>query len=195
MHGSSWSEVQQCLEYITPICTTQDSDGIDIYFLNAPSTPYHKNITLSSTVREIFSTVRPSGSTPTGQRLNALLRPYLSKCSTNGCEATKPMNIIVITDGMPTDDLESVLISAAKKLDKMDAPAWQVGIQFFQVGNDEGAKRPLKTLDDELAGIAGMEVRDIVDTVPLRGRLEGDGILKVVLGAVNRRLDRRGQTP
>lgn len=54
----------------------------------------------------------------------------------------------------------------------------------------------MQQLDDDLAEISGdSELRDIVDTVPFRGaegtRLTGDGILKVVLGAVNRRLDRK----
>jgi hypothetical protein len=66
----------------------------------------------------------------------------------------------------------------------------------FTVGHDEAAKAHLKQLDDELAEIAGDgEIRDIVDTVPFTGAygigLNGDGILKVVLGAVNRRLDRK----
>jgi hypothetical protein len=107
----------------------------------------------------------------------------------------KPLNLIVITDGEPSDDVEAPLISCAKKLDKLDAPAWQIGIQFFQVGRDEGARAHLRALDDELAEIAGMELRDMVDTVPFKGKegehLSADGILKVVLGAVNRRLDRK----
>lgn len=105
------------------------------------------------------------------------------------------MNLIVITDGVPTDDVESALILAAKKLDKLEAPAWQVGVQFFQVGKDESARQHLKQLDDELSDIAGGEIRDMVDTVPFMstdgGALTGEGILKVVLGAVNRRLDRK----
>lgn len=103
----------------------------------------------------------------------------------------KPLNIIVITDGMPTDDPESVIIAAARKLDQLEAPAWQVGIQFFQVGNEIGATEALKELDDGLAEMGN--VRDMVDTVPFAAgqRLSADRILKVVLGAVNRRLDRR----
>lgn len=92
--------------------------------------------------------------------------------------------------------MESPLIAAAKKLDKLDAPAWQVGVQFFQIGTDPAAQKFLRMLDDELAEIAGdQELRDMVDTVPFtdesRGSLTGEGILKVVLGAVMRRLDRR----
>lgn len=195
MAGSRWRETALALETITPICTAHDSDGIDIYFLNHADSTFHHNVSSSNTVSEIFQTVRPRGGTPTGQRLNAILKPYLRQLQANP-ETTKPMNLICITDGEPSDDVESVLIAAAKKLDKLDAPAWQVGVQFFQVGRDEEAKKHLRQLDDELAEISGDDdLRDIVDTVPFQGAegtyLTGDGILKVVLGAVNRRLDRK----
>lgn len=195
MAGGRWRETADALETITPICTAHDSDGIDIYFLNHADSAFHHNVSSSATVREIFSTVRPGGGTPTGQRLNQILKPYLRRYEANP-ETTKPINIICITDGEPSDDVESPLIAAAKKLDKLDASAWQVGIQFFQVGRDESAKQHLKQLDDELAEISGDDdLRDIVDTVPFTGakgtHLSGDGILKVVLGAVNRRLDRK----
>jgi hypothetical protein len=124
---------------------------------------------LPSTVVEIFQIVRPSGATPTGQRLNKLLKSYLQRYQPSP-DTTKPINIIVITDGEPSDDVESPIIQAAKKLDKLDAPAWQVGIQFFQVGKEPGAREHLRTLDDGLRELAGdEELRDIVDTVPFSG--------------------------
>lgn len=195
MAGSRWRETGEALETITPICTAHDQDGIDIYFLNTKDSDFHHNVTSASTVREIFETVLPGGGTPMGQRLNSILKPYLRRFQASP-ETVKPINIICITDGEPSDDVESPLIATAKKLDKLDAPAWQVGVQFFQVGRDEEARRHLRQLDDELAEIAGDdELRDIIDTVPFTGtegtRLNGDGILKVVLGAVNRRLDRK----
>ena len=112
----------------------------------------------------------------------------------NNFDAIKPLNIIVITDGVPTDDPESVIVSVAKKLDKLEAPPWQVGIQFFQVGEEKGAAEALEDLDDGLKDANG-GIRDIVDTVPWKGTqgtgLNADGILKVVLGSVNKRLDRK----
>jgi uncharacterized protein YegL len=183
MVGRSWREVGKALETITPICTQRDADGIDIYFLNHPDSSLYKNIVSAGTVVEIFQTVRPSGATPTGQRLNKILKPYLQRYSANP-ETTKPINIIVITDGEPSDDVESPIIQAAKKLDKLEAPAWQVGIQFFQVGKEPGAREHLKQLDDGLKELADDDdLRDIVDTVPYSGeadeQLTGAGIIKV----------------
>ena len=193
MAGRSWRETQAALSAITPICTTHDADGIDIHFLNQPDNSEYHNITRSSDVNQMFESVRPYGGTPTGTRLNALLKPYLRDLEIKGPDAVKPLNIIVITDGVPSDDVESVILNAAKKLEKQDAPAWQIGIQFFQVGNERGAAEALKELDDGLVEMGCP--RDIVDTVPWVGnggaQLSADGILKVTLGAVNRRLDRK----
>lgn len=152
--------------------------------------------------------------TPTGTRLNHILKSYLRhyedgiRRAGGDPDATdvKPINVIMITDGVPSDDPESVLLSVAQKLDKLEAPPHQVGVQFFQVGNEAGAAEALRVLDDELSGLGG-GVRDMVDTVTFNAKatsglsggggaaavvpvLTAEGILKTVLGAVVKRLDR-----
>ncbi|KAF2660038.1 hypothetical protein K491DRAFT_701856 [Lophiostoma macrostomum CBS 122681] len=192
MAGRSWPETAKALATITPICTSRDADGIDIYFLNAPDRDEHHNIKDAEQVSRIFDRVQPSGGTPTGRRLRNIIRPYLTKLETDGEDRTKPINIIVITDGVPTDDVEQEIITIAKKLDKLEAPSSQLGIQMLQVGREPDARKHLKQLDDDIS--AREDIRDIVDTVPFSGsqneELTADGILKVVLGSVVRRLDR-----
>ncbi|KAF4627184.1 hypothetical protein G7Y89_g10967 [Cudoniella acicularis] len=85
------------------------------------------------TVTEIFARVRPQGGTPTGIRIHNILKPYLAKLETEitAGKGMKPVNLIVLTDSVPSDDVKSVLLSATKKLDKLDAPPYQVGVQFF----------------------------------------------------------------
>ncbi|KAM3508792.1 hypothetical protein MY11210_006578 [Beauveria gryllotalpidicola] len=164
------------------------------------------NIRSAAAVSAIFRSVGPPcGVTPTGRRLEAILAPYLagleeaaqqqqqqSKAGQGVKKKKKPMNVIVITDGRPTDDPAGVLVEAASRLVAVRAPAAQLGVQFFQVGRDAGARAALQELDDGLAEYSG---RDIVDCVTWddgragRGALTADGILKVVLGAVSRRLD------
>jgi uncharacterized protein YegL len=202
MAGRSWREVSQALSTIAPIVTKHDSDGIDIYFLNHKSSNPgavqdgvaaggYRGIKRAATITEIFERVRPGGGTPTGTRIHNILKPYLAKLEKDTAEGreTKPLNLIVLTDGVPSDDVESVLLSAAKKLDKLDAPPFQVGVQFFQVGNEEGAKEALEELDDGLSELVEGGVRDMVDTVTWTGGvasseggvgLTGDGILKFV---------------
>lgn len=204
MAGRCWRETADALAAITPICTEQDVDGIDIYFLNhknshaTDSLGGFKNVTSVSAVQEIFRNVLPGGGTPTGSRLHKLLKPYVEDVvkaiqSHARYEVPKPCNIIVITDGCANDDPESVIVQAAKKLDQIGAEPWQVGIQFFQVGRDADAAKELRELDDALSGKYG--IRDMVDTVPWDGvgdvALTAETIMKVTMGAVNRRWDRK----
>ncbi|KAJ5551846.1 hypothetical protein N7461_006544 [Penicillium sp. DV-2018c] len=217
MQGRRWKEAEAAIAAIAPICTKYDSDGIDIYFLNhrdsiVRSGPggYH-NVTTASQVHSIFKRVQPRGPTRVGSRLFDILDPYVrrveamhaAKREVKGGDVhpalfVKPINIITITDGEFTDDAEGIIVKTAKTLDgpSCDAIPWQVGIQFFQIGNDESVRKYLEDLDDHLGErCRDLHMRDIVDTVSWRNRngdrLEGDGILKTVLGAVNKRLDRR----
>ncbi|KAJ5161913.1 hypothetical protein N7492_007305 [Penicillium capsulatum] len=218
MSGPRWHEAEEAIAAIAPICTRYDSDGIDIYFLNhrrtstAHSTGCYSNITTAADVQEIFSNVRPRGSTPVGKRLLEILAPYLRRVermqkarNNHGdgvlCDPAlyvKPINIITITDGEFTDDAESVIVQVARALDspRCGALPWQIGIQFFQIGDDENVRRYLQELDDDLGKwFRDEQLRDIVDTVPWRGQrgssLDADGILKCVLGSVNKKYDRR----
>ncbi|KAL1877548.1 hypothetical protein VTK73DRAFT_8606 [Phialemonium thermophilum] len=213
MAGRSWHETEAALRAITPICTSHDADGVDVYFLNARNRGPGANaaggfcgLTSAAAVENLFSRVFPSSVTPTGTRIQAILGPYLTAFeraveAADGdvdaaSAAVKPVNLIVITDGVPTDDPESVLLNLARRLDRLNAPPYQVGVQFFQVGNEPGAREALIELDDNLGREAGAGVRDMVDTTTWDGTgnayaLTGDGILKAVLGAVVKRLDRR----
>lgn len=215
MAGRSWREVSLALRTIAPICTAHDADGIDVYFLNhktadpgdakaGAASGGYRHIKNEEDVNTIFKTVRPFGGTPTGTRLHNIFKPYLRVLQERP-DDTKQLNIIVLTDGVPSDDVESVLFQTAKKLDKLESPPSQIGVQFFQVGNERGAKEALKELDDQLGEVCGDgDIRDIVDTVTWTGgsssgpsgetleiRLTGETILKAVLGAVVRRLDRQ----
>jgi hypothetical protein len=141
MAGRSWREVSQALATIAPIVTKHDCDGIDIYFLNYKSKDTgepsegviatgYRGIKRAVTITEIFERVRPQGGTPTGTRVYNILNPYLAKLEKVMGEGkeVKPMNLIVLTDGVPSDDVESVLLSIAKKLDRLDVPPFQVGV-------------------------------------------------------------------
>lgn len=56
---------------------------------------------------------------------------------------------------------------------------------------DKQATQALQELDDELEQAHG--VRDMVDTVPYHGEaITPELIIKVLLGGINRRLDRKG---
>ncbi|KAF5966604.1 hypothetical protein FBULB1_11572 [Fusarium bulbicola] len=144
----------------------------------------------------IFESIQPCGSTPTGSRLQHILKPCTARISFHSSyfSATEPINIIAITGGCPTDDPEAIIVQHARKLDQIEAPPHQVGIQFFQVGNELGAGTALFDWDN---GISRHSIRDMVDTFTWdasasdgKKELTEEGILKAVPGAVVLRLDR-----
>ncbi|KAI8625444.1 hypothetical protein F5Y19DRAFT_264530 [Xylariaceae sp. FL1651] len=213
-----WEETGKALRAIVPICTQHDQDGIDVYFLNnenfmdrkgdpkkgvAPRG--YRHIQTPERVEQLFKDTSPSGSTPTAERLGSIIRTYVSRYEaefkrTKDDTCLNPLNIIVITDGQPNDEiaLQNMLIEQAQKLDAISAPYHQVGVQFFQVGNDRQAALSLAKLDDQLGDYVGKgkELRDMVDTSTFsdasgKGELTADDILKVVLGSVVKRLDRK----
>jgi hypothetical protein len=56
--------------------------------------------------------------------MHNILRPYLAKLKKiigEGKEV-KPINLIILTDSVPLNNIESVLLSIAKKLDRLNTP-------------------------------------------------------------------------
>jgi len=185
-----WEPTLNALSTVAEIAARYDTDGVDMHFLNSPL--HLTNVASAAQVKELFSRVEPSGCTPTGSKLDKILRGYLQRYE-RGRDDVKPLNIVVLTDGEPTDDPESVIVAAARRLERLDAPLSQVGIQFLQIGDEKGAREALEELDDDLSAIWG--VRDMVDTTRYwgtDGEMGGEAVLKALLGGVNRRWDRRG---
>ncbi|RYO74100.1 hypothetical protein DL766_004921 [Monosporascus sp. MC13-8B] len=209
-----WEEARTALALILPVCVEHDKDGVDIYFLNHKNTnprvdgrdakgpsagTGYRHVKSAQAVMDIFNGTEPNGWTPTGERLGQILQAYLTyferQVRRNGVDdhGVKPVNIIVITDGCPNSQelLESVIVVAAERLRKQDALLYQVGIQFFQVGDNPNAAEFLTKLDQNIREEHQLD-RDMVDTVPFNARtcaLTDKLILKTVLGAVVKRLD------
>jgi hypothetical protein len=61
------------------------------------------------------------------QSCHKTLRAHEQAIAANGNphhSGIKPVNMIVISDGIPTDEPESVIVSIAKRLDTTDAPLY-----------------------------------------------------------------------
>ncbi|KAI6042826.1 hypothetical protein EDC04DRAFT_2866592 [Pisolithus marmoratus] len=199
MRGSLWEEAMEALAGLVSIAAEYDSNGIDIHFLNYAESVL--GIKDASSVEELFRHVEPDGFTPIGERLESLLSDYLrnleraqrrhERGDSSALKRIKPVNFIVITDGCPTDDPESVIVAAARRLDARHFPLTQVGIQFVQIGNSRKATAFLRELDDALS--SQYRIRDIVDTTPyMNTKITADMLIKILLGGINRRVDNRG---
>ncbi|KAJ7936693.1 hypothetical protein B0H13DRAFT_1589372 [Mycena leptocephala] len=206
-----WEEAGEALEALAETAQQYDTDGIDIHFLNHPIAAL--NMKSSEDVRSVFKSVEASGATPTGERLDQILKPILLRLEAadiqddgtptrkGSKEVIKRVNLIVITDGEATDDPKTPIIDAAERLAKLrnlcmiQLNPSQVGIQFVQIGNDSAATRALKELDDDLQ--KKVNIRDIVDTTPYSklNPVTADGLIKVLLGGINRRIDEQQLQP
>lgn len=195
-----WHEAGEALEALAATAQQYDTDGIDIYFLNNKKEAL--NIKSSPEVRALFDKVKPSGATPTGERLDQLLKSRLVRLEEAHIDpdgtpkdrktgdAIKRVNFIVITDGEATDDPKYPIIDAATRLKAMrNLCMVQLGVHFVQIGNDTRATRALKELDDDLHKTGN--IRDIVDTTPYTklNPVTADGLIKILLGGINRRID------
>ncbi|KAI7781942.1 hypothetical protein SLS64_003413 [Diaporthe eres] len=209
-----WKDVQHLIEKVAPICAKHDPDGIDLYFVNHKpggllgqfksirKTGYTRiggfvgGMLLTEKGKEVSSIftekVKPAGKCNIGARLGKLLEWYIEKFKAG--EESAALNLIVLTAGAFDDDIKTPIVNIARELDAANAPPHQVGIQLFRLGGANiERQKTFDYLDDELHKEA--KVRDIVDTVTYRGagegELSGDELLKVVLGAVVKKLDTR----
>lgn len=159
MYGIYWRQVSELLRIITNVATKYIDDpneGIDVLFLNSYQFN-ESNVRSADKIISIFRQVVPHGVTPTANLLDHVLRGYLEEVyelQKQGLSLmeiwrqTKPVNIVILTDGEPTDEPEDVIVDVAKKLDNLNAPLAQVGIQFVQIGDDPAATEYLESLDD-----------------------------------------------
>ncbi|KAG6854465.1 hypothetical protein C0991_006544 [Blastosporella zonata] len=228
-----WEKAQIAFKQLADTACKYDNDGIDVYFMdskvvgtfkvNIDFTPKRRHTNeqplsqSSQDIEKVFNYVAPvANHTPMGMRLDSILRPYLHaleeahKLDPVNFRGIKPINIVILSDGLPSDDPESIIVQAAQRLDAMRCPMSQVGIQFVQVGRDPGASEYLQELDDDLTQ-TGIRVsrmqrftfailimrQDMVDTTPAEltdGELGPDTLIKILLGGINRRHDRKSNT-
>ncbi|KAK3312010.1 hypothetical protein B0H66DRAFT_578683 [Apodospora peruviana] len=127
---------------ITKICVEHDKDGIDIYFLNhrseqlaelqkGRSSGGYLCVKSEAEVYGIFKSVQPKGGTQVGRRLRNILQTYLKMYEENekrSIDSTR-LNIIVITDGHPSDKVEDEIKWAAKKARQMHRRICDMGVR------------------------------------------------------------------
>jgi len=193
MEGALWLEARDALAGVAEFSRQRGGEGLDIYCLN--SLRNRLDIRNELDVRAFFDSITPEGQTPLGAKLRQILDIYVPRIEDPSI-FHKPINILVITDGVPTDDPRQVIVEYARYLDRRNVSLRQLGIQFVQIGNDPDATEALKELDDNLGPTHG--VRDMVDTVLFNGdqpSLRTEVLVKVLLGALNAEIDAKNLSP
>ncbi|KAI0698577.1 hypothetical protein BC835DRAFT_1412973 [Cytidiella melzeri] len=190
---SRWASVRHVISEVAEMLCAYDKDGIDLEFLNQESAS-RAHVKSRQEVLDAFNCVSPDpkGGTNIGSRLDGLLLAYRRNLINPHIDHSnvKKVNYIIITDGEATDDPEDVIVAHARWLQEHHYPLDQVGIQFFQIGNDPRATAYLTSLDDHLKPQNGAQ-RDIVDTTRYEGQpLTAQRLVKICVGGINRKYDR-----
>ncbi|KAI9702306.1 MAG: hypothetical protein M1836_000785 [Candelina mexicana] len=189
MRGPRWRMAERALAEITLRAFPHNRSGVDVRFLNSEE----EGIGLGTAreVADLFHRVRPDGTTPTEDALDAELNAYLVDYKQNRLNRKfKKLNLIVLTDGEPDpeNDVEACLVRYAKELQNLGANRHQIGVQFVQIGDDRKATEFLKHLDDGLKDKHNLD-RDMVDTVPWSANGNDKLYLKILLGGILSRFD------
>ena len=148
--GIRWETAKRAIGEIASIVTTSsNSNGVEVQFFN--HFQGFKNLKTVDEVLSLFKDIKP-GPSRTADKLEDVLRQYCSEFKAN--KDIKGLNLIVLTDGDPSDgqDVEDLIVDIARELKDLSAPSLKVGIQFVQIGNDPKASAFLRRLDDQLQG-------------------------------------------
>ncbi|MFN9173922.1 MAG: vWA domain-containing protein [Synechocystis sp.] len=172
---SRWELVQESTLALARKCDQLDPDGITVYVFSGK---FHRYDNVSAAkVEQIFQENEPVGGTNLTAVLQDAINDFLQR--KKGGQAQAGETILVITDGEPNDrrSVFEVIIQASKSLDADE----ELAISFIQIGNDSGATKFLKTLDDQLMEVGAKF--DIVDTVTF-DEMEDLTLTEVLLNAI-----------
>lgn len=142
-------EAQEFTESYARFAEQADDDGITVIPFSSHATVFD-GVTADK-VHEVFAKIEPRGSTNLAEALQEAFKKKFS--------SSKPAIILVVTDGEPDSqsDVEKAIKNASNKIEKDK----DIGVQFIQIGDDAGATKFLRHLDDDIPGAKF----DIVNTL------------------------------
>lgn len=157
---SRWDEAKESTLALARKCEQFDPDGITVYVFSSRFRRYD-NVTASK-VEQVFQENDPSGSTNLAMVLTDAINSYFKRKSA-GEMKTEGETILIITDGEPDDrrSVMEIIIETTRRLDRDE----ELALSFIQVGNDSGATKFLKALDDQLQEVGAKF--DICDTLTI----------------------------
>lgn len=171
---SRWAAARESTEAFARRCEELDPDGLTLYVFASKFRRYDR--VTADRVSAVFVENEPCGGTDLAAVLEHSFDAYFQR---KGGGEARPETILVVTDGAPDDEkaVMKTVIRAAKRVQRGD----ELAVSFIQIGNDAGARKFLKILDDEMVR-AGAPF-DIVTTVTLE-EAEGMGLTEVLIHAV-----------
>lgn len=171
--GSRMAEAKESATAVVNKLMEYNPEGVDFYLFNTSFTK-HRNTT-PSTVAELFKKTDPYGGTDFTPVLKDAIEDHFA-------QSAKPTTIVVVTDGEPSGNgrrtLAELIVGTTKRMESDG----DLGITFFQIGDNKEATTFLKTLDDDLVRLGAKF--DIVDTKTC-DEIAAIGLTEALLAAVN----------
>lgn len=150
--GERIADLKVILSRVAFAAALFDDDGVQVRFMNSPD--QGNGIRNEQQVNDLVARVKFSGLTPMGRELeNKILLPMVRVPARSG-QLRKPVLIITITDGQPTNDqstsVKRVITDTVEELSRdRRYGKGAVSFQFAQVGNDLQAREYLAKLDED----------------------------------------------
>ena len=173
-----WDAVKETAIALAGKAAKLDPDGLDVIVFAGRAKHYAGQD--ASGVARVFNEEEPNGSTNLVAALDIAFGLFASNRSQYTPEGKTGMTIIVFTDGEPDDQRApaKAIINVANTLNADE----ELAVLFIQVGNDGGATRYLKSLDDDLQK-QGAKF-DIVDTLTYE-EVGNQSLTDVLINAIN----------
>ncbi|KIY91626.1 hypothetical protein MNEG_16338, partial [Monoraphidium neglectum] len=156
--GERIDDLRVILGRAAEVATLFDDDGILVRFMNSPVEG--NGIRSAADASALLGQVRFSGTTPLASSMRSrVLEPVVFSLAARG-ELAKPVLVISITDGEPTDTPRDAILQVIRDARARLAPQYgpkPVAFQFAQVGRDARAQAFLGKLDKDPT------VGDIID--------------------------------
>ncbi|MCJ1423906.1 hypothetical protein MMC29_001791 [Sticta canariensis] len=218
MAGERWELVKKILNRSTTVAMCYDPDGVDMHFFNNKNAN-QDNIKDPVIAEEIHQNIELRGNTPLLHQLSEHLDCYRRIFETRNADEInfKGYNLIILTDGKSDEEFEDPdevsdredakvnsaayrlirkeIVKMARAFDKAQAGRTQVGIQFCQIGNDEGAHAFFRYLDNNLKGRYKLgrdaSALNMVDTIhcSTEADLTEEFLHKLLVGAIDKKTD------
>ncbi len=151
-NGNRIDDLKFILSKVAGIATLFDEEGLVVRFIN-DNPNGGDGIRNGAEVESLVAQVPFRGGTPLGEKLDTkIIQPLVLDQAYRGTMA-KPVLVLIITDGVPTDTLPqysiaNVIVQAKNALRNTRYGPGALAIQIAQVGKDQNTQQFLSTLDN-----------------------------------------------
>jgi hypothetical protein len=188
MKATRWNEAEYFSSISVEIANIFDANGTDIYFLNHQ--PPLRNIRNLAEFQSQFRLIKPNGYTPLTKALTRIFNDNKDLLN------ERPLLVIVLTDGEPTDERGHSDIYNFKHSLKNRKPIDKIFISIIACTDQDGSIEYLNGLDRKVKHL------DVVDDFrnekaevrktkgPKYGFSYGDYVVKSMIGSIDPSIDR-----